>query len=133
MRKSSYLILVLFILWGFPYLAENYVLVGRMGSKIRHELRRRIIRGSESEQVELRFVVPRTVDSPTYRQEVDDFLLTLSPQPRKKKQRQDERGNQIITAIWKQPPREINTTVSFNARTLTTLEKLQTKTPGTCY
>ena len=54
-------------------MAENYVLTGQMGSEIRYELQQRITRGSDTEKVELRFVVPQTFESPTYRQEVHEF------------------------------------------------------------
>jgi hypothetical protein len=129
MRKSSFLILVLILLWGFPCLAENYVLVGQMGSDIRYELQQRVTRGLGTESVELRFVVPQSFESPTYYQEVHDFQLELSPQPRQKKKSRDARGNQIITAIWPQPRQDITTTISFNARMHTKLQTLQTAAP----
>jgi transglutaminase-like putative cysteine protease len=105
------------------------VLMGQMGSEIRYELQQRITRGSGTEKVELRLVVPQTFESPTYRQEVREFQVRLSPQPREKKETQDERGNQIITAVWEKPRQEITTTVKFKARMQTKLQKLQTAAP----
>ncbi len=129
MRKSSFLSLILILLWGFPCLAENYVLVGQMGSDIRYELQQRVTHGSDTEKVELRFVVAQSFESPTYYQEVYNFQLELSPQPREKKKSRDERGNQIITAIWQKPRQDITTTISFKARMQTKLQTLQTAAP----
>jgi transglutaminase-like putative cysteine protease len=117
------------LFWSAHCLAENYVLVGQMGSEIRYELQQRVTRASETEKVEIRFVVPQSFESPTYRQEVSSFQIKLSPQPQQKKESRDKRGNQIITAIWKRPRQEIATAVSFNARVQTRLQKLQTAAP----
>ncbi len=117
------------LLWSSPCLAENYVLVGQMGSEIRYKLQQRITGGLDAQKVELRFVIPPTFESPTYRQEVHSFQLKLSPQPGEKIESRDERENQIITAIWKEPRQEIAATVSFNARLQTKLQKLQTAAP----
>jgi hypothetical protein len=129
MRKVIWIALVLFFLWNVPCLAENYVVVGQMGSEISYELQQRVTRAAGTERVELRFVVPQTFESPTYRQEVQNFQLKLSPKPLQKKESRDERGNQIITATWKRPPQEITTSLSFKARMQTRLQKLQTGAP----
>ena len=123
------MIIVLILFWSCLSLAENYVLVGQMGSEIRYELQQRITGALDAQKLELRFVIPQTFESPTYRQEVHDFQLKLSPQPGEKEESRDERGNKIITAIWKQPRQEIATTVSFKARLETKLKKLQTAAP----
>ena len=44
MRRIVCLACALFFLWNFPCAAENYVLVGQMGSEIRYELEQRVTR-----------------------------------------------------------------------------------------
>ncbi len=129
MQKITSMTLFWFLFLATPCMAENYVVVGHMGSQIRYQLQQRVIRGAGTERVELSFVIPQSFDSPTYHQEVQDFQLDLSPEPRKKEQSRDKRGNQVITAIWKRPPQEITTKISFNARMQTKLQKLQTAAP----
>jgi hypothetical protein len=119
----------LFFLWDFPCGAENYVLVGQMGSEIRYELEQRVRRSPGTEKLVLSFVVPPTFESPTYRQEIHGFDLAFSPQPKDKKRSQDNRGNQIIVATWKPTPPEITARISFKAQNQTRLQQLQTGTP----
>ncbi len=129
MRRSVCMSLALFFLWNFPCAAENYVLVGQMGSEVRYELEQRVTRSPGTQKLVLSFVVPPTFESPTYRQEIHGFDLIFSPQPKNKKRSQDKRGNQIIVATWKPTPPEITARVSFKAQNQTRLEQLQTGTP----
>jgi hypothetical protein len=129
MRRIVCMAFALFFLWDFPCGAENYVLVGQMGSEIRYELEQRVRRSPGTEKLVLSFVVPPTFESPTYRQEIHGFDLAFSPQPKDKKRSQDNRGNQIIVATWKPTPPEITARISFKAQNQTRLQQLQTGTP----
>jgi transglutaminase-like putative cysteine protease len=129
MRRIVCMAFALFFLWNFPCAAENYVLVGQMGSEIRYELEQRVRRSPDTQKLVLSFVVPPTFESPTYRQEIHNFDLTFSPQPKDKKRSQDNRGNQIIVATWKPTPPEITARISFKAQNQTRLQQLQTGTP----
>lgn len=129
MRRIVCLACALFFLWNFPCAAENYVLVGQMGSEIRYELEQRVTRNPGTQKLVLSFVVPPTFESPTYRQEIHGFDLAFSPQPKDKKRSQDKRGNQIIVATWKPTPPEITARISFKAKNQTRLQQLQTRTP----
>ncbi len=129
MRRIVCLACALFFLWNFPCAAENYVLVGQMGSEIRYELEQRVTRSPGTQELVLSFVVPPTFESPTYRQEIHGFDLAFSPQPKDKKRSQDNRGNQIIVATWKPTPPEITARLSFKAHNQTRLQQLQTGTP----
>jgi transglutaminase-like putative cysteine protease len=129
MRRIVCLAVALFFLWNFPCAAENYVIVGQMGSEIRYELEQRITRSPGTQKLVLSFVVPPTFESPTYRQQIHGFDLVFSPQPKNKKRFQDKRGNQIIVATWKPTPPEITARVSFKAQNQTRLQQLQTGTP----
>lgn len=120
---------VFVFLWSLACLAENYVVVGQMQSQIRYELQQRVTRGSGTERLELHFVVPQSFDSPTYRQEVQNFKLDLSPSPLQKKKSRDAQGNHIVSAIWNRPSRDIATTVSFDASMQTKLRRIQTEAP----
>jgi len=129
MRRIVCIAFALFFLWNFPCAAENYVLVGQMGSEIRYELEQRVRRNPGTEKLVLSFVVPPTFESPTYRQEIHGFDLAFSPQPKNKKRSQDNRGNQIIVATWQPTPPEITARISFKAQNQTRLQQLQTGTP----
>ena len=129
MRRIVCLACALFFLWNFPCAAENYVLVGQMGSEIRYELEQRVTRNPGTQKLVLSFVVPPTFESPTYRQEIHGFDLAFSPQPKDKKRSQDNRGNQIIVATWRPTPPEITARLSFKAHNQTRLQQLQTGTP----
>ena len=129
MRRIVCMALALFFLWNFPCGAENYVLVGQMGSEVRYELEQRVTRNPGTQKLVLSFVVPPSFESPTYRQKIHGFDLVFSPQPKDKKRSQDNRGNQIIVATWKPTPPEITARISFKAQNQTRLQQLQTGTP----
>ena len=129
MRRIVCMALALFFLWNFPCGAENYVLVGQMGSEVRYELEQRVTRSPGTQKLVLSFVVPPSFESPTYRQKIHGFDLVFSPQPKDKKRSQDNRGNQIIVATWKPTPPEITARISFKAQNQTRLQQLQTATP----
>ena len=129
MRRIVCMALALFFLWNFPCGAENYVLVGQMGSEVRYELEQRVTRSPGTQKLVLSFVVPPSFESPTYRQKIHGFDLVFSPQPKDKKRSQDNRGNQIIVATWKPTPPEITARISFKAQNQTRLQQLQTGTP----
>ena len=129
MRRIVCMSLALFFLWNFPCGAENYVLVGQMGSEVRYELEQRVTRSPGTQKLVLSFVVPPSFESPTYRQKIHGFDLVFSPQPKDKKRSQDNRGNQIIVATWKPTPPEITARISFKAQNQTRLQQLQTGTP----
>ena len=129
MKKIVLLLIVLFLVPGFPCFAENYVLEGQMGSEINYELQQQVKRAPGTRKLVLSFVVPPTFDSPTYQQQIHGFKLAFSPKPKKEKKSKDERGNQIIVATWDPPPTEVITRVSFRALNQTKLHQLQTGTP----
>ena len=129
MRRIVCMALALFFLWNFPCGAENYVIVGQMGSEVRYELEQRVTRSPGTQKLVLSFVVPPSFESPTYRQKIHGFDLVFSPQPKDKKRSQDNRGNQIIVATWKPTPPEITARISFKAQNQTRLQQLQTGTP----
>ena len=129
MKRIVCMVFALVFLWTFPCAAENYVLVGQMGSEVRYELEQRVTRSPGTQKLVLSFVVPPSFESPTYRQKIHGFDLVFSPQPKDKKRSQDNRGNQIIVATWKPTPPEITARISFKALNQTRLQQLQTGTP----
>jgi len=129
MKKIVLLLIFLFLDHGVPCYAENYVLVGQMGSEITYELQQQVKRGPGTKKLVLSFVVPPSFDSPTYRQEIRGFKLTFSPKPTAEQRTEDKRGNQILTATWNPPPPEVVSRISFSALNQTKLQQLQTGTP----
>lgn len=112
-----------------PASAENFTVRGEMGSEIRYELRQRITTGGGIRQTELSFVLPRSFQSPTFRQEIRDVDLSFAPRPDEQKNTEDGRGNRILTSIWNVAPAAIDVRLAVSALNATGLETLSTNAP----
>ncbi len=110
-----------------PARAENYTVRGGMGAEIRYELRQRITAGTGVRQTTLSFVMPRSFQSPTFRQEIRDVDLSFEPRPDERTTSEDGRGNRIATAAWNGSPAFIDVRLLVNAVNTTGLESIETK------
>jgi hypothetical protein len=127
MRKTFFALWILIVAWFCtPCAAENYTVEGDMGSDIRFEIRRNISLREGITKLTLSFVVPPSFQSPTYHQSVSEFELKFSPEPQEKKQKTNERGNQIITAVWQNPPKAVDVRLGFHASNRTKLAAIDT-------
>jgi hypothetical protein len=118
MRNRALMILLTGRLsFSSPLMAENYTLKGDMDSSVRYGLSERITAGDGIQRLVLSFVVPESFQSPTYRQEVQDFHLRFQPEAQEKTTVRDKRGNLILTAIWSRPPRVVEVSLSCTATT----------------
>jgi transglutaminase-like putative cysteine protease len=129
MKRVIVAILGLLFLWPVSGHAENYTLKGQMGSVIRYELQEQITAGEGIKKLVMSFVVPQTYESPTYKQEIKDFVLKFTPEPQEKKAHTDGRGNQVIVATWMNPPAVIDVRLACSALNETSLKKLETDAP----
>ena len=109
--------------------AENYIVTGDMRSKIRYELQQRISPAPGISEMKLSCVIPRNSKSVTFEQEISTVALNFVPDPQKKSEQTDRHGNRIITAVWKKPEGDTLVKLSFDARTRTRLDLLNTKSP----
>ena len=109
--------------------AENYVVTGYMQSKVRYELQQRISPDPGISRMKLSCVIPRNSKSVTFEQEISAVNLEFVPKPQKKSEQTDRHGNRIITALWERPVGDTMAKLSFEARTGTRLDLLNTKAP----
>jgi len=128
--KRILLLIVFFILFvTISSWAENYTVQGNMASQIRFEIQKNVTTVPGVQKTILSFVVPPTFQSPTFNQDIKDFDITFTPKPTNNDRSTDDRGNQIITATWKKPPRSIDVRLAFNAANSTKLKTLETVAP----
>jgi transglutaminase-like putative cysteine protease len=129
MKKLLGTILGMILLWPVASSAENYTVRGDMGANIRYELQEQVTAGGGIQKMVLSFVVPQSFQSPTSRQEIKEFSLTFSPEPKERTSHTDGRGNKIIVATWIKPPDIIDVRLSCNALSETKLPSLTTQEP----
>ncbi|MCE5261943.1 MAG: transglutaminase-like domain-containing protein [Deltaproteobacteria bacterium] len=122
-------ILGLVLLAAVPVRAENYTVRGGMETEIRYELRETITAGGEVHRTTLSFVMPRSFESPTFRQEIQNADVAFCPRPDERTTREDGRGNRILTAIWNSPPGTIDVRLAVTAVNTTGLDTIETKAP----
>ncbi|MFB3926743.1 MAG: transglutaminase domain-containing protein [Syntrophales bacterium] len=127
MKKFHILAVLFIVLWSLPCPAENYTVQGDMGSDIRFEIQKRVDVSQGIQRLTLSFVIPPSFQSPTYSQDVQGFDIRFSPKPQEEKKSVNERGNRIVTVVWKNPPRAVDVRLSFNASNRTTLKILDTR------
>ena len=112
-----------------PGYTENYLLNGGQESKINYRLVQEIQPSSNIRKLVLNYVVPVSFNSPTYNQNITDLDLRFHPEPAKKTEKTDKRGNKVIEATWMPPLKDIKATVSLTAKNNVDLKTINTTTP----
>lgn len=128
-RSLQAFFMTLMILTAIPALAEKFTVKGDMASTIHYELRHQITAGDSMKKLMLSFVEPESFDSPTYKQQITNFNVRLSPEAEEKTTTTDARGNKIIGATWNTVPRVVDATISFDAHTNTGLKPVHSNAP----
>lgn len=123
---KRFILLFLCMLTGLA-VAENYLINGGQESRIQYELTQRFEPIQGTKEVVLSFVIPESFDSPTYKQTISNFKLNFNPEPSKRKENKDNRGNQIMEATWKNPSTTVDVSMTFAASTQTILKPLQSR------
>ena len=119
----------LLLMIAIPALAENYLLNGGQASQINYEMIQKIRPSQGTRSLVLSYVIPESFDSPTYRQKIRDLSLRFSPEPSKRKERTDIRGNKVLDATWKTPTKTVTTTIRMTALNSVNLQTLKTSAP----
>ncbi len=109
--------------------AENYVVSGDMSSKLSYEIQQRISPDPGIRQMKLSCVIPKSSQSVTFEQEISGVKLEFVPPPQDRQEKIDRHGNRIITAVWEKPSGDATAKLTFEARTRTRLELLNTQSP----
>ena len=129
MRKLLCFVVTAIFLLHIPLYAENFTLDGEMSSQIRFEIQKNVTVIPGVQTMTLSFVSPPSFQSPTYNQVIRDFNIRFSPTPQDEKRYTDKRGNQILSATWKNPRKAIDARLTFDASNTTTLKTLDTHAP----
>jgi len=119
----------LLIMIAIPAFAENYLLNGGQASQINYEMIQKIRPSHGTRSLVLSYVLPESFDSPTYRQKIRDLSLRFSPEPSKRKERTDIRGNKVLDVTWKTPTKAVTTTICLTALNSVNLQTLKTSAP----
>jgi hypothetical protein len=109
--------------------AENYLLNGGQESQINYQLLQEIEPARNTKMLLMSYVVPKSYKSPSYNQKIQNFSLTFSKRPYKREKKIDKRGNEVITATWKNPLGIIKAKIEIIALNSTKLYPLQTQAP----
>ncbi|MFH1943488.1 MAG: transglutaminase-like domain-containing protein [bacterium] len=104
---------------------ENYLINGGQESKIQYQLIQRVEPAGDTKTLKMSFVVPESFQSPTYNQRIENFALNLTPEPSKKQDERDKRGNRIVLAEWKNPNQSVDVSMTFIAYNQTILKTLE--------
>jgi len=127
MRKLLLLIIILSLFFAPYSYSENYLINGGQESRIKYRMMQRIEPAPGTKILLLSFVVPATFHSPTYNQEISNFVMDFSLPPSKRQEEVDKRGNKVIKVFWNNPTTAIQATVSLLASNRVILQSLSTQ------
>lgn len=116
------------ILLSHVSFAANLEISGEVDSIIRYEITQRISGATETEVLELSFVIPYHYRSPTYNQDIRSFSLKFYPEP-DQRERKNKGGNELIVASWKFPPKDIDIYMEVVADNNTSLKNIRPFSP----
>jgi hypothetical protein len=128
-KKLFFFTAVILLLLNLPLYAENFTVDGEMSSQIRFEIQKNVTVTPGVKTMTLSFVSPPSFRSPTFNQVIRNFDIKFSTAPQNEKRYTDKRGNQILSATWKNPQNAIDTRLSFDVSSTTTLKTLDTDAP----
>lgn len=124
------------LFWLYPMLfaahlcfAENYLLNGGQASQIDYKMEQEIVPAYGTKELIISYVVPKTFTSPSYNQVIQEFNVDFSLNPHTIEKDTDARGNEVMTAIWKDPREPIKLTITLKSLNSTKLEPLETDAP----
>lgn len=127
MRIPAAILFVLLI--TNPCQAENYLLNGGQESTIHYTMTQEVQPSSNTRKLILNYVVPKSFDSYTYKQNIQKFDLDFFPPPDDRSQSTDQRGNEVIEAVWQSPRTPVSTTINLIALNSVTLKPVKTNAP----
>ncbi len=132
MRKIVFSLLLLVIglsLHPLYLRGENYLLKGSQTSRIKYGLTQRIVPTPGTKSLIISTVVPATFQSPTYNQEIENLNISFAPEPSKREDKVDKRGNKVVVVTWANPAGPITATVALTAKNYVLFNPLTTSKP----
>ena len=112
-----------------PAFASNYLLNGEQESKINYKMVQKVQPSAGIRMLILNYVVPKTFNSPTYSQKIENLDYNFSPEPAERKDTTDDRGNKVIEVIWEAPIKPITSIMSLTATNSVKLQSLKSNAP----
>lgn len=119
----------LFLLGAIPVFAENYLLSGTQEARISYQMIQKATLSPSVQKLTLSYVIPKSFDSPTYRQHIMELKVEFSPPPIDQQDSVDERGNTIVEVTWGNQAKSATTTISFTAINSVSFKTLQSSAP----
>lgn len=132
MRKIVFFLLLLVVglsLRPLSLRGENYLLKGNQTSRIKYGLTQRIVPTPGTKSLIISTVVPATFQSPTYNQEIENLNISFTPEPAKREDKVDKRGNKVIVVTWTNPAGPISAAVTLTAKNYVLFNPLTTSKP----
>lgn len=132
MRKIAFFLLLLVVglsLHPLYLRGENYLLKGNQTSRIKYGLTQRIVPTPGTKSLIISTVVPATFQSPTYNQEIENLNISFAPEPSKREDKVDKRGNKVVVVTWTNPVGPITATVALTAKNYVLFNPLTTSKP----
>jgi len=132
MRKFGLFLLLLILglsLRAINLRGENFLLKGSQTSRIKYGLTQRIVPIPGTKSLIISTVVPATFQSPTYNQEIENLNISFAPEPAKREDKVDKRGNKVIVVTWANPAGAITATVALTAKNYVLFNPLTTSRP----
>ena len=132
MRKTVFFLLLLAVGLSLRPLylrGENYLLKGSQTSRIKYGLTQRIVPTPGTKSLIISTVVPATFQSPTYNQEIENLNISFTPEPSKREDKIDKRGNKVVVVTWANPAGPITATVALTAKNYVLFNPLTTSKP----
>jgi len=132
MRKLGLFLLLLIFYPGLRTAnlrGENFLLKGSQTSRIKYGLTQRIVPIPGTKSLIISTVVPATFQSPTYNQEIENLNISFAPEPTKREDKIDKRGNKVIVVTWANPAGTITATVALTAKNYVLFNPLATSMP----
>jgi hypothetical protein len=132
MRKPGIFLLLLILglsLHAINLHGENFLLKGSQTSRIKYGLTQRIVPIPGTKALIISTVVPATFQSPTYNQEIENLNISFAPEPTKREDKVDKRGNKVIVVTWANPAGAVTATVALTAKNYVLFNPLATSKP----
>jgi len=117
------------LLLPLPAFGANYLLNGGQESDINYKMVQKIAPTPNIRRLILTYVVPKSFESPTFNQKVEDVAFRFVPTPSKRNESKDAKGNRVIEATWVPPLEPITATISLYAKNSVLLKEIASTAP----
>ncbi|MBD3165542.1 hypothetical protein GF324_03005 [bacterium] len=123
------IILALLLFQAFSSSAAEIVLEGTQASRVKIVMREIVDPFPGMKTLELRFVEPKSFESPTYRQKIDALRFEFDPAPASRIQEIDDTGNRVHIVHWSSVDSPVRASLTYEAEVQAKAIALTTDAP----